>query len=818
MIKKREKKSSLIKDILIGVVLFVLLKIGIYVTTFGFFNNLFGRITGVVVDIICVILLDRIYFSKKAPRLQMIFKTIVLINLIIPICFLFTPLFKNLKFGLDLQGGFEILYKASSVDKSKMNSEKLTATYKTLSKRIDSLGVSEPEIIIEGNDKIRVKLAGVKDPDEARKQLSTVATLSFRDTDDNLLMTSDVLKAGGAKISQDSAGNPAVLLTVKDKDKFYEVTNKVKDLDKNMLVIWLDYQDLKDSYAKEGALCGTSESNCLSAATVSQGFASDVIIQGNFTEDEVSNLVDLINSGSLPSKLTELSSKTVGASFGDSTLEKTLIAGIIGVTLIIIILIGVYHFAGFISSVSMMIYTFLVFAIFWLVGGVLTLPGIAALVLGIGMAVDSNVITFARIKEELYKGKSLPVAFKEGTKSSFSAIIDSNLTTFIVAVIMFIFGESSIKGFATMLMITIAVTMFTMVFLTRLLMKLFIKTNFFNDKTRAFINVKKDDIPDVNKNESIKKIPFKNTNFLKHTKVLVPISIIIILVGSIIIGVKGLNLGIDYQAGSDITIETSKKLTKKELNKDLSTLKLKLRDMEINDEEIDIRVNNVLDGSDVKKVVNYFEDKYEAKTNVGVVSNIVKKELTKNAILSVLIAMIGIIIYMSIRFKFSYAISGVVALLHDVAIIFALFAIFRLEVSTMFIAAVLAIIGYSINDTIVGFDRIRENLSKEEKKKLNKEKLIELCNKSIRETFTRTIYTSVTTLVPVIALIFLGSSEILTFNLAMLFGLIAGTYSSIYIATALFTVLESKNIGKPEKKKIIYTDEIQEKKIKGINC
>ena len=755
---------------------------------------------------------------KNNSKGKIITTSAILILLVVGICFSFIPLFKNLKFGLDLQGGFEILYKASSVDKSKMNSEKLTATYKTLSKRIDSLGVSEPEIIIEGNDKIRVKLAGVKDPDEARKQLSTVATLSFRDTDDNLLMTSDVLKAGGAKISQDSAGNPAVLLTVKDKDKFYEVTNKVKDLDKNMLVIWLDYQDLKDSYAKEGALCGTSESNCLSAATVSQGFASDVIIQGNFTEDEVSNLVDLINSGSLPSKLTELSSKTVGASFGDSTLEKTLIAGIIGVVLIIIILIGVYHFAGFISSVSMMIYTFLVFAIFWLVGGVLTLPGIAALVLGIGMAVDSNVITFARIKDELYKGKSLPIAFKEGSKSSFSAIIDSNLTTFIVAVIMFVFGESSIKGFATMLMITIAVTMFTMVFLTRLLMKLFVKTEFFNDKTRLFINVKKDDIPDVNKNEEVKKTPFKNTNFLKHNKVLVPISIIIILIGSIIIGVKGLNLGIDYQSGSDITIETSKKITEKELNKDLKSLNLKLRDMEINDEEVDIRVNNVLDGVKVKEVVNYFEDKYEAKTNVGVVSNIVKKELTKNAVLSVLIAMVGIIIYMSIRFKFSYAISGVVALFHDVAIIFALFAILRLEVSTMFIAAILAIIGYSINDTIVGFDRIRENLSKQERKKLNKEKLIELCNKSIGETFTRTIYTSVTTLVPVISLIFLGSKEILTFNLAMLFGLIAGTYSSIYIATVLFTVLESKNISKPEKKKVIYTDEVQEKKIKGINC
>ena len=756
--------------------------------------------------------------KNKKQKIKVLTTAAILILIVVGICFSFIPLFKNLKFGLDLQGGFEILYKVESIDGSKMTSDKLTATYKTLSKRIDSLGVSEPEIIIEGNDKIRVKLAGVTNPEEARSQLSTVATLSFRDTNDNLLMTSDVLTAGGAKISQDSSGSPAVLLSVKDKNKFYSVTNKVKDYENNTIVIWLDYEEGVDSYQTEGSLCGTSGSNCLSAATVSQGFASDVIIQGKFTEDEVSNLVDLINSGSLPSKLTEVSSKTVGASFGDATLEKTLIAGIIGIVGIILILVFVYRFAGFISAVSMMLYTFLVFLTFWVVGGVLTLPGIAALVLGIGMAVDSNVITFSRIKDELYKGKSLSLAFKDGTKSSFSAIIDSNLTTFIVAIIMFIFGESSIKGFATMLIITVIVTMFTMVFITRVLLKLFVKTEYFNNKTKMFIHVDKKDIPDVSKNEKVKKEPFKNVDFLKHDKKFICLSLIIIIVGMFMIGIKGLNLGIDYQAGSDITIETEQKISNKDLKEDIKSLNLELRDIEKSDNEIDIRISNTLDGDKVEEVGNYFEEKYNAKTNIGVVSNMVKKELTKNAILSVLIAILGIIAYVSIRFKFSYAISGVVALMHDVLIIFALFAIFRLEISTMFIAAILAIIGYSINDTIVGFDRIRENLKKVDYKKLTKDKLKEICNMSIRETFVRTIYTSLTTLIPVIALIFLGSKEILTFNLARLFGLIVGTYSSIFIATTLFIKFESKNIGKKPKEKIIYTDEIQEKEVKGINC
>lgn len=756
--------------------------------------------------------------KSKNGKKNVIITAILMSLLAVVICLLFIPLFKNLKFGLDLQGGFEILYKVDSIDGSKMNSSKLTATYKTLSKRIDSLGVSEPEIILEGNDKIRVKLAGVTDPEQARTQLSTVATLSFRDTDDNLLMTSEVLKAGGAKVSQDSSGNPAVLLTVKDKDKFYEVTNKVKDYEKNMIVIWLDYNGMTDSFAKEGSLCGTSGSNCLSAATVSQGFASDVIIQGNFTEDEVNNLVDLINSGSLPSKLSEISSKTVGASFGDDTLQKTLIAGVIGVVLIGVILIAIYHFAGFVSTISMLLYTFLVFLVFWLVGGVLTLPGIAALVLGIGMSVDSNVITFARIKEELYKGKSLPLAFKEGVKCSFSAILDSNLTTLIVAIIMFIFGESSIKGFATMLIITVIVTMFTMVFLTRILLNLFVKTNYFNDKTKLFIGVKKEDIPNVSKNEKVKKVPFAKVDFLKNRKLFAGVSVIIILVGAVTIGFCGLNLGIDYRAGSDITIATDKNLTKKQINGDLSELKLKSSDITIGDEETVIRIDSALDGAKVKEVNTYFEDKYDAKVNIGVVSNVVQRELIKNAILSVLLALVGIILYVSFRFKFSYAVSGVVALLHDVLIMIAFFGIFNIEVSSMFIAALLAIIGYSINDTIVTFDRVREKLKEKDEEKLSYDEFYDLCNTSIRETFGRTVNTTITTLIPVITLIILGSSEILSFNLAMLIGLIAGTYSTIFIATALFLTLEKKNLGKPKKVKRVYTDEFEEKKIKGINC
>lgn len=755
---------------------------------------------------------------KKEEKNKVIGLSILITIITALVIWALVPIFKNLNFGLDLQGGFEVLYKVSSIDGSSMTKDKLNSTYKTLGKRIDSLGVSEPEIIIEGNDKIRVKLAGVTNEDEARKQLSTVATLSFRDASDNLLMTSNILSATGAKLTEDSSGNPAVLLSIKDKDKFYSVTNKIKDQSDNVIVIWLDYDKDTNSYQNDKSKCGTSSSNCLSAATVSQAFASDVIIQGNFEKEEAQNLVDLINSGSLPSKLTEISSRTVGASFGDETLQKTLVAGVVGIAVIIIFLVCVYHFCGFISLISMMFYTFFVFVIFWTLGGVLTLPGIAALVLGIGMAVDANVITYARIKDELYKGRDLKTALKMGEKNSFRTIIDSNLTTLLVAIIMFYFGESSVKGFATMLIITIVVTMFTMVFLTRLLLNIFIKTKYFDDKTNLFIKVKKEDIPNVSKGEKVKNIPFKNVNFFKYTNKFVILSCIVIVLGFILIGVRGLNLGIDYQAGSDISITTTDNLTKKTLKAELKSANISIREIEVTDQGADIKVNDTLSASQIKKIKKQLESKYNANVDIGVVSNIVKKELTKNAIISIILSMLGIIIYVSIRFKFTYAIGGVVALIHDVLMMVALFSIFHLEISVMFIAAILAIVGYSINDTIVCFDRIRENLAKEDIKKLTKERLKEVCNISIRETFLRSIYTTITTLIPVMFLILLGSREVLNFNLAMLFGLISGTYSSIFIATALFMVLETRDLKKPKKNKVVYTDNIKEKDIKGINC
>ena len=756
-------------------------------------------------------------FKNKKEKTTIFDCIYISIIVVLVSAFCMVPLIKNLNFGLDLAGGFEVLYQVDSLDGSEVTDDMVKATYKIINKRIDVLGVSEPEISIEGNN-IRVDLAGVTDADTARNTISATASLTFRDTEDNLLMTADVLNSGQAKVTTGKTGKYEIALSIKDNDTFYEKTKEISKLSssdkKNMIVIWLDYQD-GNSYESEKARCGNlAVSNCLSAATVSQGFYGDVVIQGNFTKEEATNLVELINSGSMPTKLTEISSRTVTASFGEDSLHKTFVASIIAFILICLIMIAIYRISGIISSIGILTYTFLTLLIFYLVGGRLTLHGIAALVIGIGMAVDSISISFSRIKEELQSGINLKEAFAKGNKQSFVSILDANLTTLIAAIILFIFGESSVKGFATVLIISIIVTFLIMVYFTRFLLGLYIKTDKFKNKTNLFIGFKKKD-----KAKLIDKI-----NFVKYRKIIFAAVIFIILLGGLVTYKDGLHLGIDFKGGSNITIN-AKDLDIDTVKTDISDLGYELESIDqINDNITYITINNVLDNEGTSKVEKYFNEKYEATTSVGAISTEVKKELTKNAIKALLLAALGMIIYTTIRFKFSYGLSAIIALLHDVTMIIVLFSLLRIEINSIFIAAVLSIIGYSINDTIVLFDRVRENKSKLKKDQLkNITDLENLVNNSLRQVFTRCIITSITTLIPVICLILFGSYEIINFNLALLFGLVCGTFSSLFISTQIWMLIEKYNLSKPKKGKW-YEDKNNKKKeptellVKGINC
>lgn len=705
----------------------------------------------------------------------------IFLLMVIVFSFIYIPLFKDMKFGLDLKGGFEVLYQVKRSDGKKLTSNDMNSTYDVLKRNVDSLGVSEPEITLEGNDRIRVKLAGVTDIEGARKVLSNVANISFRDIDDKLLMDSSVIK--GAKLSYDESGKPAISLQVADKKKFLEATTEVsqKQSGDNIMVIWYNFENGVNSYTKDKDSCGNEDSLCLSAATVGQGFSSDVIITGNFDKEEAEQLATSINAGSISTKLNEISSQNVNASYGENVLTKTLIAGLIGMFLVILFMTILYKFYGFISGVNLVFYMLLVMGIFWLIGGVLTLPGIAALVLGIGMAVDSCVVTAERIKEELKAGKSLTNAYECGNKESWSSIFDANVTTLIIAIVLFIFGESSIKGFATMLMITIFATMFIMVLINRKVIKAFVNTKYFNEKVSSFIRINK---------SGDKKEKINTINIIKQC---VTITSIYLILGVVFLIINGLNLGIDFRAGSDVTIKADN-ITVKKIEKDFKELGYDV--LSINSQENDeiyVRLNTELKENGINKVNSYFGEKYNAKTEINVVTNIVKQELVKNAIYSVIIALIAIIIYISFRFKFSYAISSILALLHDVLFVVIMFSLFKIEVNVIFIAAILTIVGYSINNTIVVFDRIRENMGYV-KGKLNNDKLKDVVNKSIKETVTRAIYTTITTLIPVICLIILGSKGILPFNIALILGLIAGSYSSILLAGQIWYLIEKRKI------------------------
>ncbi len=721
------------------------------------------------------------------------------------------PLLNITHYGLDLQGGFEILYQVESLDGKKLDNDMLYSTYKAIGKRIDILGVSEPEISIEGNNRIRIKLAGVTNADDARKMIASTATLSFRDYNDNLLMTSEVL-GGSAKETTDTMGRPAVSLSIKDTSTFYDVTKKVSTMTNNIIVIWLDYDENTDSYVKERGLCGSSTSHCLSAATVDRGFASDVIISGNFTKKEAKSLVDLINSGALPTKLTELSSHTVEASFGELSLSKTLVAGLIGIVLVMILMVVIYKFCGIVASFGLTLYTILSFLIFYLINGVLTLPGIAALLLGIGMAVDASIISFERIKENILIGKSIDKSFDLGNKNSFSSIVDANITTIIAAVILFILGDSSIRGFATMLIINVLVTIFVMVFLTKVIIKYFIKTKVFDNKPYLFIGVKKNKIE---KSSEI-KIPYEKVNIVKTKKYSYLLTIMLIIVMSGLFIYRGINLGIDFSGGTSISINT------KDTNTDLNTIKKDLTSYHIigestNNDIISIDIKETLNEEEIKNLGNKLQSDYNVDTEIYAVSNIVKQELVKNAIKSLIFASIGIVIYVSIRFKFNYAVAAIIALIHDVLMVFLFFGATHLKITSIFIAALLTIIGYSINDTIVTFDMVRENYKNKYKNKCTDEELEDLVNISVRRTLYRTILTTITTIVPVICLMVFGSHEIINFNIALLVGFIVGVYSSIFISNNIWLYLEKKRIHKPIKEDKDL-DDINELKIKGINC
>ncbi|WIG45717.1 protein translocase subunit SecDF [Bacillus halotolerans] len=708
------------------------------------------------------------------------------------------PAANNITLGLDLQGGFEVLYDVQPVKKGdKITKDVLVSTVEALNRRANVLGVSEPNIQIEGNNRIRVQLAGVTNQNRAREILATEAQLSFRDANDKELLNGADLVENGAQQTYDSTTNePIVTIKLKDADKFGEVTKKVMNMaPNNQLVIWLDYEK-GDSFKKE---VQKENPKYVSAPNVSQELnTKDVKIEGHFKVQEAKDLASILNAGALPVKLTEKYSTSVGAQFGQQALHDTVFAGIVGIAIIFLFMLFYYRLPGLIAVITLSVYVYITLQIFDWMNAVLTLPGIAALILGVGMAVDANIITYERIKEELKLGKSVRSAFRSGNRRSFATIFDANITTIIAAVVLFVFGTSSVKGFATMLILSILTSFITAVFLSRFLLSLLVESRWL-DRKKGWFGVKKKHIVDIQDTDENTEpyTPFQKWDFTSKRKFFFIFSSAVTIAGIIILLVFKLNLGIDFASGARIEVQSDHKLTTEQVEKDFASLGMEPDTVVLSGEKSNIgvaRFVGVPDKETIAKVKDYFKDKYGSEPNVSTVSPTVGKELARNALYAVAIASIGIIIYVSIRFEYKMAIAAIVSLLYDAFFIVTFFSITRLEVDVTFIAAVLTIVGYSINDTIVTFDRVREHMKKRKPKTFAD--LSHIVNLSLQQTFTRSINTVLTVVIVVITLLIFGASSITNFSIALLVGLLTGVYSSLYIAAQIWLVWKGKELKK----------------------
>lgn len=761
---------------------------------------------------------------RKGP-LGLIGLVIVVIGIVTATTF--STIKDNLNLGLDLRGGFEILYEVEPLNEGA--SMDMNAVINSISKRINVLGVSEPSISVEGDNRVRVQLAGVADQDTAREMIGTTANLTFRDVDDNELADSSILSEGGATLAYDENGQPVVSLKIKDSEKFGEITKEIsgKSSGENIMIIWLDYTE-GESYKAEAAKANQGEEPAyISAATVSSQITGDCQISGRFTEDEARTLANLINSGSLPVKMTEISSNVVSAEFGSDALEKTAMAGMIGVALIALFLIIRYRVPGMLAAVMLVAYLWAVFGLYSAIGAVFTLSGIGALVLGVGMTVDVNIIYFERIRQELYKGHSVPNAISQGQTVSFSAIFDSQFTTLITALIMYIWGTGSVKGFATMLIVTVAMTMVINVCLSRFLMNR-LSASHICDTHPEWFGVRKSQMPDLSKGENQFYTGTRNLNYTGISKKIITVAVIIIAAAAgmgifqTVSGNGPVNLGIDFSSGTKLTVVSETALTTDQVQAEME--KLGYDDFSYQsagDNTVYAITKDSIETSELTQLKADLEKTFGIEPGDNVVTPVVGRDLVRNAVILTLVAWIAMLAYITVRYEFDYAIGCLSALIHDVLIVLSFFAIFRMEVNTDLVSVLLTIIGYSINNSIIVFDRIRENMEGRNASTMRAEEYDAVVNTSVDQTFNMMINGSLTTLLPVILLLLIGSRSIFTFNIAMFVGLIAGTFSSIFVAPTVWRTLRKKGKSTSPKQKKTKTEKkeiLDEYTIKGINA
>lgn len=713
---------------------------------------------------------------------------------------------KNIKLGLDLEGGVSITYQVKGDTPSK---EDMSDTIYKLQKRVEQYS-TEATVYQEGDNRISIEIPGVTDANEILSELGQPGSLYFikeKDSDGNpnygldtsghyvLAKSIDELKEEGSVVLtgtdiksaksgsyQDSTtgANENVVqlsMTKEGTEKFAEATKAAKEA-KETIAIYYD-----------GELISVPSVN----AEITDGQA---MIEGNMSYEEAEQLASTIRIGGLSVELEEIRSNVVGAQLGEEAISTSLMAGAIGLAIVFVFMCVVYLLPGFASSLALVIYTGLILVLLNAFDITLTLPGIAGIILGIGMAVDANVIIFARVKEELTAGKSVKSALNAGFHKAMSAILDGNITTLIAAAVLWLKGSGTVKGFAQTLALGIVVSMFTALVITRMIVYAFYAVGIRN--TKLYGRIKEERAP---------------IDFLGKRKIFFAVSVAVILIGFVFMGVnagtgKGaLNYSLEFKGGTSTNVTFDKAYTLKEIDETM------IPDLEKVTDDPNIQVQTVANSNQVifktqtldlekrEAFAKYMADEFgveEKDITTENISSTVSSEMRVDAIIAVAIATVFMLLYIWLRFKdIRFATSAVVALIHDVLVVLAFYVIARISVGNTFIACMLTIVGYSINATIVIFDRIREEM----KTKKRTEELDTLVNRCITRTLTRSIYTSLTTFVMVAVLFVMGVSSIKEFALPLMVGIICGAYSSVCITGALWYVMKTKIVKKAESAK-----------------
>lgn len=681
-----------------------------------------------------------------------------------------TGAMRNIKLGLDLAGGVSITYQ---VEDENPTAEQMSDTIYKLQLRVEQYS-TEASVYQEGDDRISIEIPGVTDANQILDDLGKPGSLEFQTSDGESVITGADVQTASVQSGQDDMGNAeySVELVLNDEgtQKFADATEA--NIGQPISIIY-DGETISSPTVQSAITGGTA------------------YITGNFTYEEADNLASTIRIGGLQLELKELRSNVVGAQLGEEAISTSLMAGAIGFGLVFIFMICVYYLPGLAAGIALVIYTELVLVILNAFNVTLTLPGIAGIVLSIGMAVDANVIIFARVREEMARGKSIKNALKAGFQKAMSAIIDGNVTTLIAAAVLWFMGSGTVKGFAQTLAIGIVVSMFTALVITRIIVFAFYAVGLRGEK--LYYHPKKERQP---------------IDFIGKKKYFFTLSIAVMLIG---LGVLGYNYsqgrgafayGLEFEGGTSTTVDFDKDYTINEIDQEIVPVVEEVTgDNNVQTQKVEgsnqVIIKTVTLDLDQREALNQaLVDNFQVDADTITAENIsstVSSEMRQDAVVAVLTAAVFMLLYIWLRFKdIRFATSAVLALLHDVVVVILFYAVSRIAIGNTFIACILTIVGYSINATIVIFDRIREEL----RYQTRSTDLKLLVNKSVTETLTRSIYTNLTTFIMVAVLYILGVSSIREFALPLIVGIVWGAYSSVCITAALWYVMKTKIGGK----------------------